>query len=100
MNEISNIPWGRVFSNFVWILGASVILASFSYHEFLAHVQRAKRTEVFKRDSLKKPLLLGVILVAAGISASVHKPWVAAIVGAAAILLAVWFFRIIRSQAG
>ncbi len=31
MSEVTNIPWGKVFSNFVWILGASIILADFSY---------------------------------------------------------------------
>lgn len=70
MNEISRIPWGKVFSNFIWILGASMILAVFSYHEFLAHLKKAKRTEVFKRNSFKKPFILGLVLIALGISAS------------------------------
>ncbi|GAH37725.1 unnamed protein product [marine sediment metagenome] len=93
MNEISKIPWGKVISNFVWILGAAIILADFSYHEFLAHTEKAKWIDVFKRKSFKKPLHLGLILITAGVSASIHSPFVAASSGAVAFLLIIWFVR-------
>ena len=93
MTEFPRIPWGKVFSNFVWILGAAVILADFSYHEFLAHVEKAKWIDVFKRDSFKKPFHLGLILVAAGLSASVRSPWLAAMSGGAAFFLLIWFLK-------
>ena len=95
---MQSIPWGKVFSNFVWIVGASIILAAFSYNEFLAHLQKAKRTEVFKRNSFKKPFLLGLILVAAGVCASIHQPWLAAILGVVAFLLIIWFVKIVKIQ--
>ena len=98
MNDMQGIPWGKVFSNFVWILGASIILAVFSYHEFLAYVQKAKRIEVFKRNSFKKPFLLGLILVTAGICASIRQPWLAAILGVVAFLLIIWLIKIVRIQ--
>jgi hypothetical protein len=98
MNELSTIPWGKVFSNFVWILGTSIILTALSYHEFLAHIQKAKRIEVFKRDSFKKPFLLGTILIAAGISASAHKLWLIAIFGIVALLLIIWSIKIVKMQ--
>ena len=99
MNDIQSIPWGKVFSNFVWILGASIILAVFSYHEFLAYVQKAKRIEVFKRNSFKKPFLLGLILATAGVCASIHQPWLAASSGVVVFLLIIWFIKIIKIQA-
>jgi|GEM_PF-3298346 len=99
MNEMSEIPWGRVLSNFVWILGTAIILADFSYHEFLAHIQKAKRIEVFKGDSFKKPFLLGTILIATGISASARQLWLIAIFGIAALLLIIWSIKIIKIQA-
>jgi len=99
MNEVTKIPWGKVFSNFVWILGASIILAVFSYHEFLAYVQKAKRIEVFKRNSFKKPFLFGLILVTAGVCASIHQPWLAAILGVISCLLIIWFVKIVKIQA-
>lgn len=98
MNEVTRIPWGKVFSNFVWILGASIILAVFSYHEFLAYVQKAKRIEVSKRNSFKKPFLFGLILVTAGVCASIHQPWLAAILGVVAFLLIIWFVKIVKIQ--
>ena len=67
MHEIPDIPWGKVISNFVWILGAAIILAAFSYHEFIAHVLKAKRSELFKRISFKKTLSLAGSLIAVGI---------------------------------
>ena len=99
MNEFSTIPWGKVFSNFVWILGASIILAAFSYHEFLANIKKAKRIDVYKKDSFKKPFLLGTVLIAAGISASAHQLWLTAIFGIAALLLIIWSIKIIKMQA-
>ncbi len=99
MNEIPKIPWGKVFSNFVWILGTALILTAVSYHEFLAHIKKAKRIEVFKRDSFKKPFLLGTILIAAGISASAHQLWLIAIFGILALLLIIWFIKVIKFQA-
>lgn len=99
MNEISRIPWGRVFSNFVWILGAALILTALSYHEFLAHIQKVKRIEIFKRDSFKKPFLLGTILIAAGISASAHQLWLTAVFGIVGLLLVIWSIKIIKIQA-
>jgi len=70
MNETLDIPWGMVFSNFIWILGVAIILADFSYHEFLAHLKKIKRTEVFRRKSFKKPFFLGLILITVGICSS------------------------------
>ena len=96
---MSGIQWGKVFSNFVWILGTALILTAVSYHEFLAHIQKAKKVEVFKRDSFKKPFLLGTILIAAGISASAHQLWLTAVFGIVAPLLVIWSIKIIKIQA-
>jgi hypothetical protein len=98
MNEIPAIPWRTVFSNFAWILGAAIILADFSYHEFLAHLQKEKRTKVFKRDFFKRSFLLGIILVASGISASTNRLWLIIIFGILSLSLIVWFIRVIKIQ--
>lgn len=99
MNEIVKIPWLKVLSTFIWILGAAIILADFSYHEFLSNLQKAKIAEVIKRDSFKKPFLLGLILVATGISASIHHPLLAIIIGVVAFLLIIWFVKFIKTRA-
>lgn len=89
----------QIFSNLIWILGVALILAVFSYHEFLGCMQKAKRIEVFKRDSFKKPFLLGLILVAVGIGASIQRLWLAAIIGVVAFFLIIWFVKFIKTQA-
>ena len=99
MNEVTRIPWGKIFSNSIWILGVSIILASSSYHEFLAHLQKTKRIEVFRRISFKKQFLLGLILVTSGVSLSIHNMFLAVITGVTAFLLIIWLFKIIRNQA-
>ena len=99
MNEIPKIPWGVVLSSFAWILGASIILAAFSYHEFLAHIQKNKRIDAFKRSSFKKPFLLGAILIATGISASAHQLWLIAIFGIVTVSLIILFVKFIKIQA-
>ena len=99
MTEVQVIPWGKVFSNFVWILGAAIILTTFSYHEFLAHLQKTKRKKAFKRALYNKPFLFGLILVTSGVSLSIHNMFLAVITGVTAFLLIIWLFKIIRNQA-
>ncbi|UCG02032.1 MAG: hypothetical protein JSW11_20855 [Candidatus Heimdallarchaeota archaeon] len=94
MNEFVEIPWLKVFSNFIWILGASITLAALSYHEFLAYMRKEKRINVFKKKSFKRPFLLGLVLIAAGISASVNKPFQAAITGSVSLFLVIWFLKL------
>ena len=93
MSEVPQIPWGKVISNFIWIVGAAVILAAFSYHEFLRHEEGARLRDVLRRESFKNPLLLGLILVAAGVSASVLSPLLTAVFGCAAFLLLILFIK-------
>lgn len=70
MSEILKIPWGQVLSNFAWILGVAIILATFNYNELLVHLQKAKITELVKRNSFKKPFFMGLILITVGVGTS------------------------------
>ena len=93
MNEIQSIPWGKVFANFVWIFGASLILADFSYHEFLSHQKKVPLIKILKESSFKTPFLWGVFLIAAGISLSIKNPWLDGITGGAALLQIIFLSR-------
>jgi len=72
MDDFLNFPWEPVLSHFVWILGASLILATFSYHEYLVYREGAKRSEVFKRRSFVRTFLWGLLFLSLGISLSLH----------------------------
>jgi len=65
--EFHAIDWWLVIFNFVWILGAAIILSDFSYHEFLTKGKEIKLTDILKKSSFKKPLFAGVILLSIGI---------------------------------
>jgi len=98
MDELIRIPWGKVFANFVWIIGASLILANFSYHEFLAYKEKAPLIKVLKRSSFKTFFHLGFILIAAGACFSIKNPWLAGITGGAAFLLIFFSFKKLKRK--
>ena len=89
MNQLPKIPWGAVFSNFLWIVGAAIILAAISYHDYLASQKKEKLINLFKRNSFQKPLFSGLFLVTAGIALSVHFLWLSFIMGILAIFMLV-----------
>lgn len=45
------IDWWFVASNAIWIFGASVVLAAFSYHHWLAQETGRKLREIFRERS-------------------------------------------------
>ena len=98
MNELPHIPWGKVIANFVWIFGASIILADFSYHEFLSHQKKIPLIKVLKQSSFKTLLFWGLLLVAAGISLSIKSPWLAGVFGGGAFLLLVFLVRKVKTK--
>lgn len=98
MEELTKIPWWGIFTNFVWIFGASIILADFSYHEFLSHQKKTPLIKVLKKSSFKTPFFWGVFLIAGGISLSVKNPWLAGIFGGTAIFILVFLLRKIKAK--
>lgn len=93
MESLKEFPWIVVLVNFVWILGASVILAAFSYHEFLGHMEGIKRREVFKRRSFIKISLLGLVLVGVGVSLSLHEVWWKVVFGLISLGMGMLFIK-------
>lgn len=66
--------WG-VFSNFLWILGLAVLLATWSYAHYEARMSHKKVSE--KLDELGYALSLdgGLLLFCAGLAATEHRWW-------------------------
>ena len=60
------IDWGMVASNSLWILGLSVLLAAFSYHDWLAGKTGQRRRDLFTKRSFLLPCTLGLFLTCAG----------------------------------
>ena len=86
--------WGKfdfkilpVFFNFIWILGAALILFNFSLHGFLARSTPMKLRSLIKSISFQKLFLTGLILIAGGVCVSVNNLLAAAVAGGITLFL-------------
>ena len=111
MNELPKIPWGKFISNFIWILGAAIIVAALGYQEFLAHLRKEIREEGKKgceegkngreeirstglsSEGFKSALFLGLTLIFGGASAAISPPFVSVILGIFSIVATVFFVK-------
>jgi hypothetical protein len=108
MNATAHFPWAMVVSNAIWICGLAVILAALGWrddkrHELasdgaagfsLSQDRRGLKTAAVTRaESLMKPILLGLIMVAGGAALSVGSPLLAAIFAIAAFGLVMIFVK-------
>ena len=82
------IDWWVVFSNGLWIIGLSIVLAAFSYHDWLATAARRPRREAFATRAWRLSWTGGMTLVSVGwlLSQTTHV-WQQVVLG----VLAVWF---------
>jgi len=88
----------RIISNFIWVLGISLTLAAFSFNEFLSYKLSIKRKELFKRDTFKKPVVLGLVLIVFGIIVSVQVFWLSLALMIPAVLLLFWAIKLYASK--
>ncbi len=66
--------WG-VFSNFLWILGLAVLLATWSYATYEAKISDKKVGEKFDELGYALSLDVGLLLFCAGLAATEHRWW-------------------------
>ncbi len=94
------IDWWLVFTSALWILGLAIVLAAFSYYDWLARETGRRRREVFWQSAWPAWLDAGLILVCAGLGLGAH-PWWERLLWLA---LAAWFtcdgFNRVRKEAG
>ena len=69
------IDWWRVFTNSLWILGLSTLLAAFSYNDWLATETGQRRRDLFKEPAWRLPCSLGLFLTCAGWMLSQADRW-------------------------
>jgi|GEM_PF-3029845 len=88
-----SFPWVEVFSSFLWILGLAVVLADFSYHEFLVHKRQLNWSDAFRSRGFLWPIKVAIVLILFGLSGSVSSPFWGGVLGAAGFLAAILFIR-------
>jgi hypothetical protein len=92
--------WGKfdfkvlpLLLNFIWILGAALILFNFSLHGFIAHSTSVKFRKQIQSPSFERLFLTGLILVSLGICVSVNNFLAVAAAGGFALFLIILFIK-------
>ena len=91
------IDWRFVGVNSLWILGCSIILAAFSYHDWLARETARRLRDVLSQPSWKLPFSGGMLLVCFGFGFGLgERWWEKAIWTALAMSYGFQFVRVLR----
>ncbi len=69
------IDWYFVFVHSLWLLGASFVLAAFSYLDWYAQETEIARRELFGRPMWRVPASGGLLLVCLGLGLRRELPW-------------------------
>jgi sulfite exporter TauE/SafE len=69
------IDWYLVFTSALWILGLSIVLAAFSYHQWQAGVAGRRLREQLQRRSWTIAWTGGALLVCLGFALSEGSRW-------------------------
>lgn len=77
-----------VFPNSLWIVGLSLLLAAFAYHDWLARETQRKRKEVLQQRSWRLAWTIGMLMASSGWLISHGDYWWEKIVF---LCLAAWF---------
>ncbi len=94
MKEAVPLDAARVFFHFLWIAGTSWILASFSYHDFLARRRKGSLLDVLRQPAILTSFLGGAVFVAAGVGLATPLLGLKLACGAAAAAAVVAFIRL------
>jgi tellurite resistance protein TehA-like permease len=85
--ENGGFPWGKLIANFLWILGAAVILLDLSYHDYLVYIKKRKWREIVESDAFLRPIHISGILIFMGLAGSLSNPMLAGLMGVGAFFL-------------
>jgi hypothetical protein len=71
----NTIDWRLVGFSALWILGLSVLLATLSFADYTAHVERVRVRDALRRRSYQAAMFAGLMLFAAGVAGAAHSWW-------------------------
>ena len=61
------IDWPSVAFNALWIIGCAVILAAFSYTNWLAHLRGVRTRQLLSAPNIQLPFVIGLGLISLGL---------------------------------
>lgn len=95
------IDWAYVATSSLWILGLSIILAAFSYHDWLARETGQRLRDLFERPSWRLPFSTGMVLFCLGLGLGRRFAWwERTLWGALAFFFVCQLVRELRSRRG
>lgn len=69
------IDWQLVGFSALWILGLSVLLATFSYADYMAHTEGARTREMLRRRPYPAAMYAGLTLFGLGLAGATNTWW-------------------------
>ena len=75
MNNLDLIDWRLVGFSALWIIGLSVLLAAFSFADYVAAQRRLRTREVLGRPGYQAAMYGGLVLFCLGLVGSAHAWW-------------------------
>lgn len=72
---MTQIDWAGVARNALWIVGLSVVLASWSWAGWLAHTQHIGLRKALEQAALQASFSLGLLLFSAGLAWGATQIW-------------------------
>ena len=83
------IDWPHVAFHTLWIFGCALILAAFSYANWLAHLRRAPTRQLLNAPTFQLPFTIGLGLISCGLFL-LSRGWLEHILWVVLTLLFAW----------
>lgn len=87
------IDWISLLFHIIWILGAAVILAAFSYHHWQANQQQQPLRQHLRQPAFIRPFALGATLISLGLAGTSPTTWEAIIWGIIFFIVLIYSLR-------
>jgi hypothetical protein len=83
------IDWFSVGANALWIIGAAIIVATFSFANWLAHVRDQRTRHLLGTAAFQIPFAIGLLLISLGLLL-VSRGWLEHVLWAFLSILFLW----------
>ena len=91
------IDWPHVALNALWIIGCAVILAAFSYANWMAHMRGVSTRQLLRAPGFQLPFLIGMGLISLGLF-FLSRSWLERLLwGICMIFFVSWLWEVWRT---
>ncbi len=87
-----------VLKNFIWLLGAAIILSALSWQEFIIQKEGKKRKDAWRSQQFKLPFYLGLFLITIGVCLTIQSAFMAVLMLGSSFLFLFLLFRTLTKK--